>query len=198
MEIILASASPRRREILENLGVKFTVRITDTDESSDIRSPEKLCCLLSRRKAETIAQKLSADDINNSVIIGCDTVVALENEIFGKPKTKDDACRMLRSLSGKTHRVISGLTVIKGGEVSTDFEVTEVAFDKLTEAQISAYISREYVLDKAGAYAVQGLAACFISKINGSYFNVVGLPVHLLYKMCPEIIEGENNVSRIL
>ncbi len=198
MEIILASASPRRREILENLGVKFTVRTADTDESSDIRNPEGLSCLLSRRKAEAVAQKLSTDDINNSIIIGCDTVVALKNEIFGKPKTQDDAKRMLHALSDKTHRVISGLTVINSGEVSTDFEVTEVTFDKLTEAQISAYVSREYVLDKAGAYAVQGLASCFIKKINGSYFNVVGLPVRLLYRLCPEIIEGENNVSRVL
>ncbi len=198
MEIILASASPRRREILENLGVEFTVRVADTDESSDVRNPEELCCLLSRRKAEAAAQKLSRNDIRGTVIIGCDTVVALGGEIFGKPKTKDNARRMLRVLSGKTHRVISGLTVINGGNVLTDFEVTEVTFDKLTEAQISDYISREYVLDKAGAYAVQGLAACFIKKINGSYFNVVGLPVRLLYRLCPEIIEGENNVSGIL
>ncbi len=194
----MASASPRRREILENLGVEFTVRVADTDESSDVRNPEELCCLLSRRKAEAAAQKLSRNDIRGTVIIGCDTVVALGGEIFGKPKTKDNARRMLRVLSGKTHRVISGLTVINGGNVLTDFEVTEVTFDKLTETQISDYISREYVLDKAGAYAVQGLAACFIKKINGSYFNVVGLPVRLLYRLCPEIIEGENNVSGIL
>lgn len=198
MDIILASASPRRREILENLGVEFTVRVADTDENSDIRDPEELCCLLSRRKAEAAAQKLSADDISNTVIIGCDTVVALGDEIFGKPKTEEDARRMLRALSGNTHRVISGLTVINCGKILTDFDVTEVSFDKLSEAQISAYISREYVLDKAGAYAVQGLAACFIKKINGSYFNVVGLPVRLLYRLCPEIIEGENNVSGIL
>lgn len=194
----MASASPRRREILENLGVEFTVRVADTDESSDVRNPEELCCLLSRRKAEAAAQKLSRNDIRGTVIIGCDTVVALGGEIFGKPKTKDNARRMLRALSGNTHRVISGLTVINGGNVLTDFEVTEVTFDKLTETQISDYISREYVLDKAGAYAVQGLAACFIKKINGSYFNVVGLPVRLLYRLCPEIIEGENNVSGIL
>lgn len=184
MKIILASKSPRRQEILTNLGYDFEVITAETDESFDISEPSKLVMQLAKRKAYTVAD-LHCD--NNSVIIACDTVVATENEILGKPKDKQDARRMLSELSGNIHSVYSGLCLIKGDKILTDYCKTDVYFDKLTEKDIDWYISQNEWSDKAGGYGIQGKASVFIRKIDGDYFNVVGLPVNLLYKMLKEI-----------
>lgn len=184
MKIILASKSPRRQEILTNLGYDFEVITAETDESSEISEPSKLVMELANRKAYAVAD-LCCD--NNSVIIACDTVVATENEILGKPKNKQDARRMLSELSGNIHSVYSGLCLIKGDKVLTDYCKTDVCFDKLSEKDIDWYISQNEWSDKAGGYGIQGKASVFIRKIDGDYFNVVGLPVNLLYKMLKEI-----------
>lgn len=183
MKIILASKSPRRQEILTNLGYDFEVITAETAESSDISEPSKLVMELAKRKAYAVADLHCA---GNSVIIACDTVVATENEILGKPKDKQDARRMLSELSGNIHSVYSGLCLIKGDKILTDYCKTDVYFDKLTEKDIDWYISQNEWSDKAGGYGIQGKASVFIRKIDGDYFNVVGLPVNLLYKMLKE------------
>lgn len=183
MKIILASKSPRRQEILTNLGYDFEVITAETDESSDISEPSKLVMELAKRKAYAVAD-FCCD--NNSVIIACDTVVATENEILGKPKNNQDARRMLSELSGNIHSVYSGLCLIKGDKILTDYCKTDVYFDKLTEKDIDWYISQNEWSDKAGGYGIQGKASVFIRKIDGDYFNVVGLPVNSLYKMLKE------------
>lgn len=181
MKIYLASSSPRRREILENLGVKFEIIRTDADESSDIKDPGALTELLSKRKAEA-AQKIKSDGL----IIACDTVVALDGEILGKPTDKADAERMIRGLSGKKHSVVSGICLLCGEKCVTAHETTYVEFAKMSESEIEKCVSKGEPMDKAGAYAVQGTASLFIKGLVGDYFNVVGLPVHLLYKTAKE------------
>jgi septum formation protein len=182
MNYILASQSPRRREILENLGVEFRVVIADTDESCEEKDPCRLVEILARRKGEAVlgALKAAGEDLSDTVIIASDTVVAAEGEILGKPRDAADAARMLRMLEGKRHRVISGVFLMGGCASGTDHEVTEVEFDPLSEEEIQAYICATNPYDKAGAYAIQGKASAFIKGIHGCYFNVVGLPVHCL------------------
>lgn len=182
-KLILASKSPRRSDILNNLGFEFEVITAQTDENSDITSPSELVMELSRRKAMAVAQSSSTD----CVIIACDTVVATENEILGKPKDKADAKRMLAELSDNVHSVYSGICLIKGDKILTDYCKTDVYFDKLTDEDIDWYICQNEWSDKAGSYGIQGKASVFIRKIDGDYFNVVGLPVNLLYKMLKEI-----------
>ena len=183
MKIILASKSPRRQEILTDLGYDFKVITAETDESSDISEPSALVTELAKRKAYAVAD-LCCD--NNSVIIACDTVVATENEILGKPKDEKDARRMLAKFSGNVHSVYSGLCLIKGDKVLTDYCKTDVYFDKLSKSDIDWYILQNEWSDKAGGYGIQGKASGVIRKIDGDYFNVVGLPVNTLYKMLKE------------
>ena len=188
MKIILASASPRRREILENLGLEFEIKISNADESCDIKNPCELVCELSKRKAEATAAMLKecGNLTKDTLIIGSDSVVYCKEKILGKPKNRENAYEMLTSLSGTTHSVISGLCLIYGGKVITDYEKTDVFFDELSEKEIHDYISSGECDDKAGAYAIQGKASKWIKGINGCYFNVVGLPVHLLYRMAKD------------
>ena len=185
MRIILASKSPRRREILQNLGLEFEVITADTNEECDITDGALLAEELSLRKAKAVADGIELDD---TVVIGCDTVVVCDGKILGKPKDRADAEKMLRMLSGKAHSVISGLTLIGGGNIITASEETKVFFDELTESEIEEYISTDEPYDKAGAYGIQGLAGKFIGRIEGCYFNVVGLPVNLLYR-CLKLLE---------
>ena len=183
MKIILASKSPRRREILENLGYDFEVITAQTDENSDITSPSELVMELAKRKAKAVASSHKADEI----IVACDTVVATKTQILGKPKNEEDARKMLSELSGDVHSVFSGLCVIKDEKTLVDYCKTDVYFDKLTDDDINWYIAQNEWADKAGSYGIQGKASVFIQKIDGDYFNVVGLPVNLLYKMLKEI-----------
>ena len=183
MKYILASKSPRRREILEMLGVKFEVITSEADESSDITDPYKLVEELSLRKGLAVRDALIAEgrDLSDTVIISADTVVAIDGEILGKPHDEEDARRMLRLYSGRAHEVLSGVCLIKGETVAVSHEVTLVEFDVMSEEEIRSYVRTNAPYDKAGAYAIQGAASAYIRGIRGDYFNVVGLPVH---RMC--------------
>lgn len=183
MKLILASKSPRRYEILKNLGYDFTVLTQPTDENSNLTSPKDLVMELAYRKAKAVAEK--CDD--ESVVLGCDTVVAIDGKILGKPKDEQDARNMLEMLSNNVHSVYSGLCLIKGDKVLTNFCKTDVYFDKLSQKDIDWYINQNEWEDKAGSYGIQGKASVFVKRIDGDYFNVVGLPVNLLYNMLKQI-----------
>ena len=193
MHYILASKSPRRREILENLGLKFEIVTADTDESADQTDPCALVELLAERKARAVWEHLLAEgrDLRETVIIASDTVVAAEGEILGKPKDLADARRMLSLLVGREHRVVSGVCLLGGGKCGTAHEVTEVLFDTPAPEALERYLQSDEPYDKAGAYAIQGHAAPFIRGIRGCYFNVVGLPVHRLCCLYQSLF-GEN------
>ncbi|MBR4954411.1 MAG: septum formation protein Maf [Clostridia bacterium] len=174
--IILASASPRRRELLGQI-CSFEVRATDCDESCALTSPEEFVCELSRRKV--LACKADFDDI----VIGADTVVAIDGEILGKPRDPEDAKAMLAKLSGKTHSVFTGVTVVAKGESHTFCERTDVTFFELSRELIDWYVGTDEPLDKAGAYGIQEKGCVLVKGISGDYFNVVGLPVARLYRI---------------
>ena len=182
MRLILASASPRRRELLEMLGVKSLEVIPALGEElpHPELSPAELVSELSRAKASEVA---AAVDDPEALIIGADTVVSIDNAVLGKPKDAADAHRMLRILSGRTHEVFTGVTVLRGDEVCTAYERTAVRFRALTEGEIDAYIATGEPLDKAGAYGAQGKASLFVEGIEGDFFNVMGLPLCLLGKI---------------
>lgn len=172
-EFVLASASPRRKELLGYLIPSFTVSPTDSDESL----PEgieagKAVELLGRRKAEACAKTYP-----QSAVIGCDTVVELDGEILGKPADEADARRMLSRLSGKMHRVYTGVCIIFQNLAHTFHVCTSVTFVSLTQEQISSYLATGEPFDKAGAYGIQGYGCTLVKKINGCYYNVMGLPV---------------------
>ena len=190
MRVILASKSPRRREILETLGVKFEIVSADADESSDIKDPSLLVRELALRKGRATRELLRArgEWDEDTLIIASDTVVALDGEILGKPRDDADAARMLASLSGRVHHVISGIALLQGEREIADFDSTEVHFDTLTREEIDAYVASGEPRDKAGAYAVQGHASVFVSGINGCYFNVVGLPVYRLERLTRKFV----------
>ncbi len=185
MRIVLASKSPRRREILAMLGVKFEIITADTDESSDIADPALLVRELALRKGRAVREQLWAQGLwdNDTLIIAADTVVAAGDQILGKPQGDADAARMLRMLSGSAHDVISGVALLQGTRESADFDKTAVHFAKMREKDIEWYVKSGEPRDKAGAYAVQGLASLFIKGLEGDYFNVVGLPVYRLNTM---------------
>ena len=185
ISVILASKSPRRKEILENLGLKFDIITADADESSDIRKPGELVMTLAERKGLAVKEKVGAG-ADDSIIIACDTLVYCGGEFLGKPKDREDAERMIRMLSGGSHEVISGIYVSYNGENTTAYASTKVIFDEMTDGEIEAYLNTDEPYDKAGAYAIQGLASEHIKGIEGDYFNVVGLPVNLLCRTLKE------------
>jgi septum formation protein len=198
MKIILASKSPRRREILENLGIKFTIITEETDESSNVTEPSELVRELAERKGAAVVDKIinmikteGAFDGEETLVLSSDTVVASDGAILGKPRDLDDARDMLHRIEGRGHSVFSGIaaSLISGGEVvkkASAVEETVVRFSPMTEADIDFYVNNENVLDKAGAYAIQGIASAWIDGIDGDYFNVVGLPVRRLMTMLGE------------
>lgn len=191
MNFILASKSPRRSEILQNLGISFEIITAETDESSAERDPYLLVEELSLRKGEAVRQMLRERgvDLKDTVIISSDTVVAVEGEILGKPRDAQDARRMLKLLSGRAHEVVSGICLLSEDRCGVSHEVTRVLFEDLDDETIKHYISRTNPYDKAGAYAIQGEASLFICGIEGDYFNVVGLPVHRLHILYREIFK---------
>ena len=175
MNIILASASPRRRELLERVGLTgFTVAAPNVDESVEPGlSPANMVETLSLRKARAAAEHFGPDGL----IIAADTVVALDGNILGKPRDRDDAFSMLSALSGRENHVYTGVTVLQGGKIVTRHEETAVTFRELSPDEIRGYIATGEPLDKAGAYGIQGVSALLVSGIRGDYSNVMGLPV---------------------
>lgn len=177
--LILASKSPRRKELLKQIGIPFVVVVSDAEEvSGNSWTPAALVVENAKRKARAVAEKYP-----DSPVLGADTVVSSEGKIFGKPKDKDEARKMLTALSGKMHEVTTGLALINRNEIRTTSVTTKVFFDTMTKADIDAYIATDESMDKAGAYAIQGKAARFIEKIEGSYSNVVGLPLNALIQL---------------
>ena len=183
MNIILASQSPRRRELLERMGLSFTVHAADIDEHMD-RSlpPDKLVEAISREKAAAAAR----DFDGNALMIAADTVVALNGQILGKPHDEADARRMLSLLSGNHHQVYTGFTVRRGEKVITRSECTLVKFRTLEPREIDAYVASGEPMDKAGAYGIQALGGLLVEGIRGDYFNVMGLPVCALGQVLKE------------
>jgi septum formation protein len=174
MNIVLASASPRRQELLQRMGLSFAVQIPDIDESSvSARTPHELVETLSQNKSLEVAQHCAPDDF----VIAADTVVVLDGRILGKPTTEVDAFHMLSSLSGRTHEVYTGVTVRQGDHFETIHEISSVSFRPLSQEEICHYIATGEPMDKAGAYGIQGYGALLVSGLNGDYFNVMGLPV---------------------
>ena len=184
MDIILASQSPRRRELLTQMGLKgFKVTSPDVDEDVDENlHPSLVVEELSLRKARAVAANADEDDL----IIAADTVVALEGTVLGKPVDEGDAFSILSALSGNRHYVYTGITVMQGEKVVTRHEVTTVTFRELDPQEIDNYIATGEPMDKAGAYGIQGLGALFISGIDGDYFNVMGLPIYRLGRVLAE------------
>ncbi len=187
MELILASQSPRRKELLGLFHIPFVVRVADIDEGMDLSQPvENEVARVSRLKAEAIGRK--PDD----VVVAADTVVVCDGQVLGKPKDEADAYRMLRLLSGRDHQVMTGLTVLRGDIAVVHTEITDIHFRKLTDKQINDYIRTNEPMDKAGSYGIQGGAALFVEGIRGDYFNVVGLPVcklgEILEEIAPELM----------
>ena len=182
--LILASASPRRRELLTQAGYEFRVHPAHIPEDPlPGEDPIAYVTRLARQKAEAVFTALSSSEpeIQAQIqVLGADTTVTLDKAILGKPESAEDAARMLRLLSGRTHRVITGVSLVTADATQTAAEVTAVQFLTLSEAEIQAYILTGEPMDKAGAYAIQGHAARWIPRIDGCYFNVVGLPISLV------------------
>ncbi|WP_033169897.1 nucleoside triphosphate pyrophosphatase [Selenomonas sp. ND2010] len=177
--IILASGSPRRKELLEQVGASFVVSVSDAaEESSDRLEPEELVRINAVAKAKAVAAEYP-----EKPVLGADTVVSLDGHTYGKPCDKNEACRMLENFSGRTHQVSTGIAMVVKGEIYTDVVTTKVTFGAMSQEEISRYVETGEPLDKAGAYAVQGIAARFIEKIEGSYSNVVGLPLHAVTQL---------------
>ena len=178
--IILASQSPRRKELLEGIGLDFEIHHSKFEELESHESPEELAIYNAVGKAQSLQRSYK-----NALIIGVDTVVAYKEHILGKPKDKEDARRILRLLSKTTHKVISAICILdtKNEKILTETVTTLVTMDRLDEKDIEDYINSGEGEDKAAGYAIQGLGSLFISKIEGDYFNVVGLPINKLRKM---------------
>lgn len=183
MAIVLASASPRRRELMSAITPEYQVEPSTLDESGiTAETPALLAQALAAAKCEEVAAKHPED-----VVIGCDTVVDCGGEVFGKPKNREDAVRMLRALSGRTHAVHTGVCICNGGEEHKFVSTSEVVFFPLDETEIQHYADSQEPYDKAGAYAIQGRAALWLDKINGDYYNIMGFPVSRVAAVLREI-----------
>ena len=188
MQLILASQSPRRKELMRLFRIPFTICVADIDETMDPRfSPAEEVARVSRAKAEAVPHKI--DD----VVIAADTIVVCNGQVLGKPTDEADAYRMLRLLSGHDHQVMTGLTVLRGDKCVSCTEITDIHFRELSDREIYAYIATKEPMDKAGSYGIQGGAALFAEKMNGDYYNVMGLPVcrlgQILRELAPELTE---------
>lgn len=180
-KLVLASQSPRRKELLGILGIPFSVVPSSIDEGPQPgENAEEFVVRVARDKGNEVASRVS-----QSVVLSADTIVTIDSEILGKPSDERDAIRMLKKLSGRRHSVYTAVCVVNQMKIETleGFERTEVWFNNLTDEDIRGYVRRENVLDKAGAYAIQGFAAVHIPKIEGNYSNVMGLPLPLVYQL---------------
>ncbi len=193
MKIVLASASPRRRELLEQIGLAFEVSVSHVEEKTIAVEPGLVVEELSRQKAEVVLETLTCTE--DVLVIGSDTVVSADGRILGKPSGEKDAVRMLERLSGRSHEVYTGVTLLyrTGGMSAAQVrqrifhEMTKVDFYPMTQQEIADYVASGDCLDKAGAYGIQGLCARYIRGIEGDYHNVVGLPVGRLYQEMKEL-----------
>ncbi len=208
--IILGSASPRRRELLEQIGISFEVRVSDKEEVYHSLIPEEIVKELALSKAENVAddlrekqeqvKQISFDKKNNvlldTIVIGADTIVVSDGSILGKPKDEADAVRMIRSLQGRSHKVYTGVAILdyddEGKRKSVVHAVeTEVFVSPMSDEEVREYAATGEPLDKAGAYGIQGRFAAYIERIDGDYYNVVGLPVSYVYRQLKEIAEKD-------
>lgn len=190
MQLILASNSPRRQQLLRNAGFEFEVRPSKLQE---IRYPGETPDNFARRAAREKALDVAASSPPDSLVLGADTVVVIDGEILGKPAGPEDASRMLRMLSGSTHRVVTGVCLIRARDrvEALEHETTLVTFRPLGEREILDYVQSGEPFGKAGAYGIQGLASKFVARIEGCYFNVVGLPIALVYEILePFLVPG--------
>lgn len=176
--IILASASPRRRELLDRITDNFEIVVSDVSEEVDSRDPDVVVAELALRKAAAVSRGYPHD-----TVIGCDTVVYSLGEILGKPRDRTDAERMMRMLAGRRHLVFTGVAMMRGGRRLYERDLTQVTFTDITDGELERYLDREDIYDKAGAYAIQGAAGKFIRRIEGSCTGVMGLPVEMTYHM---------------
>ena len=188
MELILASQSPRRRELLGLFRLPFTVRVADIDETMDpTLPPAQEVARLSLEKARAVERA------EEDVVIAADTIVVLGDRLLGKPKNEAQAEEMLTSLSGRAHQVMTGVTVLRGDRAITATEITDIHFRELSTQEIRRYIATGEPMDKAGSYGIQGGAALFVEKLQGDYYNVMGLPVCrlllMLRELAPDIME---------
>jgi septum formation protein len=184
--LVLASRSPRRAELLNAVGWPFVSIVAGIDET---RFPDEDAVTYVRRLAQTKALAVATKQIGR-LVLGADTVVQIEGEILGQPVDSKDARRMLRLLAGKWHQVLTGVALVREGEDAksiVDHEITRVRFAELSDEEIDWYVSSEEPMDKAGAYAIQGKAGPFIEEIQGDYFNIVGLPIRLVYKLLQRV-----------
>ena len=188
MRIILASKSPRRRELLGVIGLDFEIKTSEADESCDENAPERIVEILAERKGRAVEEAIRSEggDLSDTLIIASDTLVHVDGAVLGKPRDRDDARKMLTSLSGKEHYVSSGLYLSYEGRGVASHNTTAVEFAAMTKEEIESYLDTSEPYDKAGSYGIQGIASLFIKGIRGDYFNVVGLPIRLLYEMADE------------
>lgn len=184
-DIILASASPRRSELMTLAGFRFDVICADIDEIVPEKAlPQEVVMSLALQKAQAVAK-----DHRKSAVVGSDTVVALDGKILGKPRSEKEAAEMLRSLSGRIHKVYTGVAIVCGEKVTSFFEETEVEFYPLTDQEILDYVATGEPMDKAGAYGIQGRGAVLVKRINGDYFNVMGLPISKVYRELKDYVK---------
>lgn len=194
-KIVLASASPRRKDLLNQIGLKFDIIVSDIEEKVDANlSPESVVESLAYQKAQAISKDIKED----CLVIGSDTVVVIDEIILGKPKDSQDAFNMLKMLSGKTHKVITGVCMIDviSNKYLLQHDISHIKFRDISDNEIDAYIKTQEPFGKAGSYAVQGMSAIFVEKIEGSYTNIVGLPLYIIDNMLKQFdinVLGGNN-----
>lgn len=183
-KIILASSSPRRRELLQTAGLEFEIHVKDVDESvPEGTPPEEAAKMTAAKKAAAVA-----DEFRNEIVIGADTIVVADGRILGKPKDEADAANMLKMLSGIEHEVITGVCIICDGMSHNFVQISKVKFYDLSEEEILSYVASGEPMDKAGSYGIQGLGCTLVERIEGDYFNIVGLPVAAVYRKIKELI----------
>jgi len=202
VRLVLASGSPRRRELLAQAGFVFEVKAADIDETRRVgEAPAEYVQRLAVEKAEVVARLLNQAVVEpgsenpdpghpfsgDVIVLGADTTVVLDGEVMNKPVDQADAERMLRALSGKTHQVHTGLAVVSGERRVMHVETTDVTFREIGEDELGVYLASDHAMDKAGAYGIQGYAARWIPRIDGDYFNVMGLPLSVVVRMLGEI-----------
>lgn len=191
MNLVLASASERRIELLKRITKEFKIAVSNFDENSipfEDNIPEYVMAI-ARGKAETAAKIIEIQEREQTLIVGCDTVVSFKNMILGKPKSKEEAFEVLKALSGNTHKVYTGIAILdlNGQQMKKDYVCTEVRFSHISDDMIKRYVESGDCMDKAGSYGIQGDAAIFVEEINGCFYNVVGLPLNKLHKMLLEM-----------